>query len=64
MNKDAEAWIEKYCDGHLESLIVRAAMEWAYADAAKVCRAADDRMGMADGADGYFCAAMIEERMA
>lgn len=67
MNPDAEEWIAHVCAGtslrdltHAE--LLRWAMEWAYADAAKTCRALDGKCPIDDRSFAECFANAIEDR--
>ena len=64
MNQDAEKWIADYMTGCvIKDEMLRDAMRWAYADAARICRNAPEQYDDFHGTDcnEYFAKA-IEER--
>ena len=56
MNEDAEKWMEQYASMGMKcpKYMLEAAMHWAYADAARICR---------EQGAGIPYGAAIEERM-
>lgn len=69
MNEDAEKWIAEYFTGCvIKDEMLRDAMRWAYADAARICREAADSSKNGNQLDEWGTMARslqedIEERM-
>ena len=63
MNMESETFIAEICRNYssydLDSDVLRKAMQWAYADAAKVCR---DCIGFDEDDPGESAAQAIERR--
>lgn len=53
MNEEAEAWIAKWAESNEDACLLRNAMQWVYADAAKVCKNRRDHHDQRDYGAAY-----------